>query len=385
MRKPPSRLLRFLAASVVLAGALVWGRTHRAPDLITPAREIFPEARRVELQQGVYHVYGEGDALLGWTGAGTADGYGGPMLLVTGIDTLGTVVGVRVVEQRETPVFWRMVRARDYFRGISGSPFEGVDYDYQNVVAVTGATISANAIVESIRTSVAEVAGVAFDVRLPLPPRPFEFGLLELAILLLFALGVFGHRVRGPSRRRLRWAGQLIGLLVLGFWKNSPITLAKIAAFLAGYFPDPRTALAIYLLFAGFLLTSVFYGRNLYCLYACPFGAAQRVVGAIGGFRLKLPPWAVRFMGTARNLVVFVALFLAFITLRPALASYEPFAALFSLHGTTLQWFLLFIVLTASLLIQTPWCSFFCPMRTVELVVLDTKRWLKPDRREDPS
>lgn len=378
-------MLRFLAASVVLAGALFWGRTNRAPDLITPAREIFPEARRVEFQQGVHHVYGEGDTLLGWTGTGTADGYGGPMLLVTGIDTLGAVVGVRVVEQRETPVFWRMVRARDYFAGISGSSMEKVDYDYPNVVAVTGATISSDAIVESIRTAVAEVAGVAFDLRLPLPPRPFEFGLLELSILLLFALGVLGHRVRGPSRRRLRWAGQFGGLLVLGFWKNSPITMAKIAAFLAGYFPDPGTALAIYLLFAGFLLTSVFYGRNLYCLYACPFGAAQRVVGAIGGFSLKVPPWVVRFMETARNLVVFVALFLAFITLRPALASYEPFAALFALHGTTLQWFLLFIVLTASLLIRTPWCSFFCPMRTVELVVLDTKRWLKPDRREEPS
>jgi len=315
--------------------------------------------------------------LIGWAGSETANGYGGPMLLVVGVDTLGLVAGVRVVQHRETPVFWRMVRASEYFRGITGARFDSIDYEYQNVVAVTGATISADAIVESVRSSVAGVAGVAFDVQLPVPPKPFEFGFLELTILALFAVGVVGHRLRGPNRRRLRWAGQLVGLLVLGFWENSPITLAKITAFLSGYIPDPRTGISIYLLLGGFLLTSVFFGRNLYCLYACPFGAAQRVVGAIGGFRLKIPPWVVRFMEGARNVVVFAALFMAFITLQPALASYEPFAALFALHGTTLQWFLLFIVLTGSLLIQTPWCNFFCPMRTLELVVLDTKRWLK--------
>jgi polyferredoxin len=167
------------------------------------------------------------------------------------------------------------------------------------------------------------------------------------------------------------------GLLVIGFWENSPVTLAKITAILSGFLPDPRTSLAVILLLAGFVITSVLYGRNLYCLYACPFGAAQRVVGAIGGFRLKVPSWAVRLMEGARNLVVFAALFMAFIALQPALASYEPFAALFALHGTTLQWLLLFIVLSASLLIRAPWCNFFCPMRTFELVILDTKRWVK--------
>lgn len=389
MRMPPTRLLRFLLAAILLTGALLYGRIRSSPDVITPIRQVFPESERIEEQRGVHHVYGPGEALIGWAGAEEADGYGGPMLLVVGIDTLGLVAGVRVVEQRETPVFWRMVRAPDYFSGIEGSRFDSIDYRYQNVVAVTGATLSSDAIVESVRSSVSRVAGQAFDVRLPAPPRPFEFGLLELAILALFAVGVLGHRLRGPSRRRLRWAGQLVGLLVLGFWEDSPITLAKITGFLSGYFPDPRASLAIYLLLAGFLLTSVVYGRNLYCLYACPFGAAQRVIGVIGGSRLKIPGWAVRLMEGARNVVVFAALFMAFITLQPALASYEPFAALFALHGTTLQWFLLFIVLTASLLIQTPWCNFFCPMRTFELVILDSKRWLRgggasPVPREGP-
>ncbi len=384
-RNRSRRLHLYLLAAAVLAGALTYGRTRAAPDPAPLIEEVFPDVAAIQLRAGIHHVYDTGGELLGWAGTGTAEGYGGPMVLLVGIDTVGAVVGLRVVEQRETPIFWKLARASEFLRAVTGSRFDEVDYDYENVVAVTGATVSSTAIVESVRSSIAAVAGTAFDVRLPLPRKPFEFGLLEMIILGLFAVGVSSHRVRGPWRRRLRWGCQIVGLIVLGFWKDSPITLAKITAFLSGFFPDLRTGLAIYLLLAGFLITSILYGRNLYCLNACPFGAAQRVVGAIGGRRLKLPTWSVRLMEGLRDTIVFVALFLAFLMLQPALASYEPFAVLFSMHGTTLQWLLLFIILVTSLVIHTPWCAFFCPMRTFEVVIEDSKRWVRGRRRKSRS
>jgi uncharacterized protein with FMN-binding domain len=379
------RLLVYTFALALLAGALAWGRTRSGLELDAPLRRVLPEAASFRIEAGVHVAFSSDGTLLGWAGSGSADGYGGPMVLLVGFDTLGVVAGVEVVEQRETPIFWRMVRAPDYFRAITGSPFREISYEYADAVAVTGATRSSDAIVSSVREAVALVAGEAFDVRIPLPQAPFEFGLLELVILALFALGIVGHSLKGPIRRRMRWAGQITGLLVLGFWKNSPITLAKVTTILSGYFPDVRTGLSIYLILAGFLLTSVFYGRNLYCLYACPFGAAQRVVGAIGGIRVRVPRWAARFMGRTRNLIVFAALFMAFLTLQPALVGYEPFAALFSMRGTTLQWLLLFIVLVASLALMTPWCNFFCPLRTFEIVVQDGKRWWKGRGVKGPS
>ena len=371
-----SRLLGILLAALLLALALAWGRTRAAPELEPLVREIFPGASTFQVQRGVHHAYDPSGALLGWAATGEARGYGGPLSLLVGIDTLGAVAGIRVVEQRETPIFWRMARVPEYFRSITGRRYDELEYDYRSVVSVTGATLSTDAIVEGVRGAVARVAGEAFDVRIPIPSKPFEFGFLEITVLALFAVGVAGHRLRGPVRRRLRWAAQITGLVVLGFWKDSPITLSKIAAFLSGFFPDPRTSLALYLLLAGFLLTSVLYGRNLYCLYACPFGAAQRVVGAIGGFRLKVPPGVARVLMSIRNVVVFAALFLAFLTLQPVLSGYEPFAALFSLHGTTLQWFLLFLVLVASLFLTEPWCTFLCPMGALEKVLQEGKRWV---------
>jgi len=379
---PERRIVRYVFAVAILAAALTYGRTRTAPDLEPLIESIYPTAVSTSLDQGVHQVYDAAGHFLGWAGLGRSGGYGGPMTLLVGIDTTGVVAGVRVVEQRETPVFWSRARAPDYFRAITGSRFDAVNYDYRDVVAVTGATISTDAVVRSVRTAIVDVAGAAYDVHLPLPDRPFEFGLLEIVILALFAVGIVGQRLRGPVRKRVRWTAQLTGLLVLGFWQDSPITLAKITALMSGFFPDIRTSLAIYLLLAGFLLTSIFFGRNLYCLYACPFGAAQRVVGVIGGRRFKLPRWSARAMEKARNIIVFGALFAAFLTLQPVLGSYEPFAVLFSLKGTTLQWLLLFIVLVASLAMATPWCAFFCPMRTIEVVIHDVKRWVRRKRRE---
>ena len=377
---PSLRLFIYVVAVAALAIALWYGRTRTAADIEGPVREIFPGAASLAVERGVYHVFDESGRLVGWAATGSSSGYGGPMLLVTGIDTLGQIVGVRVVEHRETPIFWRMVRVPEFLGTLGGQRFDEVTYDIGDVDWVTGATISLSTIVASTHASVAKVAGEAFDVRMPIPPRPFEFGLLEIVVLMLLLTGVLVHRVRGPARGRVKWVAQITGLVVLGFWKDSPITLAKIAALLSGFFPDPRTSLALYLLLTGFVVTSILFGRNFYCLYACPFGAAQRVVGLIGGKGIQLPTWAMRLMEAVRGVIVFAALFLAFLTLTPTLASYEPFAALFSLTGTTLQWLLLFLVMVVSLVIATPWCNLFCPMRTIEVAIQDTKRGLRRKR-----
>jgi hypothetical protein len=382
-RKHRRKAFVYLAALVALAGALWYGRSRAAPNLTDPISEIFPSAVTFEVRGGIFHVYDEDGAQLGWAASGSAIGYGGPMLLVAGIDTLGQIVGVRVVEQRETPIFWRMARGEDILDSFTGTRFDEADYENAGVDWKTGATISTDAIIASLRTSVTAVAGEAFDVRLPLPARPFEFGILEITILALFAVGIVAQRSKSTKRRQVRWACQVVALVTVGFWKHSPISLAKIASMMAGYFPDPSSGLAIYLLVAGFLLTSILFGRNVYCLYVCPFNAAQRFVGLIGGASVKLPTWLVRAAEQIRNVLVFAAIFLAFLTLKPALASYEPFAALFSLTGTTLQWLLLFLVLTMSLVVTTPFCNLLCPVRTVEKTIQDVRGMLRRPRTGD--
>lgn len=89
-------------------------------------------------------------------------------------------------------------------------------------------------------------------------------------------------------------------------------------------------------------------------------------MGLIGGVRFRVPRRVARLIGSIRDLAVFALVFMALIRLQPETVTYEPFSALFSLTGTTLQWLLLAGVLVASLFLASPWCTHMCPMFSVE-------------------
>ena len=233
-------LSRYLPAIAVLAIAIWYGRSSSGPDLVPVLHEIFPGASRFEQSEGIYAAYSIENSLLGWAAIGSGSGFGGPMVVLVGLDTTGNVVAGRVVEHRETPLFFRMVRAPAFFLEASGNHFTEINYTYNEIVGVTGATMSSEAIVSGVRDAISKVAGPKFNIRSPQPERSFEFGILELVILLLFVLAVATRRFRGRSAELVRWSSQVTGLIIIGFWKNSPITVAKITALLSGYFPDIR-------------------------------------------------------------------------------------------------------------------------------------------------
>ncbi|MFO7767646.1 MAG: FMN-binding protein [bacterium] len=368
-RRSTARYRRVIAWAVLvlLAGALWYGRSHRSLELAPHLQELFPGAERVEAAGKAWRVLDGEGRLLGWAGVGEGQGYGGPMLVAAGIDTLGRLVGGRVVEHRETPIFFRLLRPERYFDQVRGRRYENVDQDYEAVTGITGATRSSGAVVEGVRSSLAAVVREGLGGEVPRDPRPFEFGTAEIVVLLLLFTAIAASRLGGTRRRRLRWLTQVTGLVVIGFWQASPITLAKITSLASGFFPDPRTELVFYLLAGAFLLTTLLYRRNFYCVYLCPFGATQRCVGVIGGMRLKVPVRIARAAAAGRNLLVFALAFAALVTLQPASVTYEPFSALFTLTGTTLQWLLLGGVLVGSLFLSAPWCTHLCPMRSVEV------------------
>jgi len=372
-QRPKTSLLLYLSVIALLVLSAWYGRTRSGPEILPHLQEIYPAASSFTLIEGVYAVLDDSGSLLGWAANGSASGYAGPLQLLVGIDTSGTVSGTSVINHRETPVFWRMVRSNEYFSDIAGTPFEVIDYRYENVVGVTGATRSADAIVTSVRQAVSRVAGERFEVTIPIPFPPWEFGFFEIMIMVLFAGAVASRYLNRPLSQGWRWMSQAFALVLLGFWENSPITLTKLTGFLAGWFPEVRADLAIYLLVGGFVLSVLVFGRSLYCTHLCPFGAIQRFINLIGGKRIHLPIWSVKLIRRTRDVIVLGAVVTALALSQPGLAHYEPFAALFSLKGSMLQWFLLLIVLLLSLIIDRPWCNFMCPMRTGELALQDIR------------
>ncbi|MFC1553602.1 FMN-binding protein [candidate division KSB1 bacterium] len=368
------RLFYFLVFAVLCISFWI-GKINSEPDLKPHIKEIIPSSDLITPDNGIYYVYDSQDNLLGWAASGESNGYGGPLIVIAAVDTSGIILNSKIIQQKETPVFFRMVRSSDFLNSLINKNFDSADYDYNDVVGITGATKTSDAIVESIKKAISEVTIKNFGKELPLPRKPFEFGSMEILILLLFAAGISSIYIKHKITEWLRWMCQITSLIFIGFWENSPITFTKISTFLMGYFPDLNTGIYWYILIGGFVITILLFGKSIYCTHVCPFRAAQRCIGIIGGSGFKLPQWAVITLNRSRNFFAFTALTAALIFAQPGLASYEPFGAIFSLNGTFLQWFLLFVVLILSLIIRNPWCFFFCPMRTCErvLIVFRTK------------
>jgi polyferredoxin len=168
----------------------------------------------------------------------------------------------------------------------------------------------------------------------------------------------------------------LTGLFVLGFWYNMPLTLSKVSSLLLGYWPAWQSNLYWYFLIGGILLIATVDGKNSYCAWFCPFGAAQECMGAIGGARHTVARRVGRSLTWVQRALAWAALALAFLFRNPGMSSYEIFGTLFSFTGSAVLFLVLAVVLLLSLFVKRPWCNFLCPLNPVYDLVHLLRAWI---------
>jgi polyferredoxin len=195
--------------------------------------------------------------------------------------------------------------------------------------------------------------------------EPIQFGFTEIILILLFAVGYFAHKKTFKYTKAARWTTMLVGLVVLGFVYNQPVTLSQISMLLLGYFPDFRTHLYWYLLLSGIFFVFTIDNKNPYCQWFCPFGAAQECLGIIGGAKARQAGRFNDFLKWLPRLLTLTAVLLALFFRNPGISSYEVFGTLFDFTGSNLQFAVLGIILLTSLFIKRPWCKYLCPLRPV--------------------
>jgi polyferredoxin len=212
-----------------------------------------------------------------------------------------------------------------------------------------------------------------------------QFGAPEIVLVLLLAAGAVGRNrpSLAPRTRRLLRAGTLlVSLATIGFLWNRPWVIAFPNRLLGGDWPSWTTHLYWYILLAGILLTFSRSGKNPYCPWICPFGAAQDVVGLVGGARKHRVPAALLFTWVKRVLL-WLAVLLGLLYRAPGAVSYEVFAAFFRLSGTGFQLAILAVVLVTAVFVSRPFCHWVCPVDTTEQIARYVRvRALRLLRRE---
>ena len=395
-RKTSLTTERLLGVIAILTFVAVWMIGYKLDngDVEPYLNEAMPEADHFEkLSSDSFAGYDDADSqeLIGYVGIGEANGYGGPLRMAVAVDLDGNVTGMAIIKHRETPSWYRKVSESGFIQSLYGKSYQAAFQLGEDVDGVTSATYTSRAIAESVLEGSRIIAEK--QLGLPVPPvkvSKIVFGIPEITLISLYAIGYFGHQKNSKYKKQLRWLGLLTGMIVLGFIYNAPLTLSNINKFLLGFWPKWQTNLYWYLLLGGIIFVFTVDNKNPYCQWFCPFGAAQECMGVVGKAKLYSPGRYRQFFSWLRRGLVWFAIIVALLFRSPGLTSYEIFGTLFSLLGTNSQFSLLVIVLVASLFIKRPWCTYLCPIDPVVEFIRMARKWIieiwqtiKPKRTEE--
>ncbi len=386
-RQKRRQTLVSLAAFAILVAAWLIGYLGQSGEL--PLSDYFadvlPQAERVEAgSNGLFTGFAasaDGSfSVVGYAMAGIGSGYGGPVALLVGTDTAGTILNVAVVQHVETPNFFRQLENSDYYSQFIGARYDEALTIGDDIDGVSGATLSSEAVAQSIRLAVRGIAAQAIpNAVIPPDNRPIQFGVPEVTLLALFIVSFFLHRIRSrsPFKKYGRWVVMAAGLIMLGFIFNKPLTLANVISLLAGYFPDWHNNLYWFLLLGGIIVVTSIQGKNPYCSWFCPFGATQEFLGSLTGAKAYQPRQIYSKLQWLQRGLSFTAIVLGLALRQPGAASYEPFGTLFNLEGSWPQWVLLILILFGSLVIYRPFCNYLCPLDPVVSYIGEVRHWVK--------
>jgi len=295
-------------------------------------------------------------------------GFGGKLNLALHVDVSGALLDFLVVRSNETPSYLDLLR--DWLGSLKDKslfarePFAGIH-------AVTGATISSNAMLEALQVSgrrfAQEIMGSQSLAEPGTPSRPSREHLPDVTGTYLIGAFVAAFLVTHWGGFWSRISVLLLTLLFGGIVLNAQYSTEQIATLLTLDTPTARLT-GVFLLVVGVPLMVLLFG-NLYCGYVCPFGAAQELLGYVLPRRLRPvsardPMRLARFVKYAILALLIVAFFLS--RDRRTLAG-DPLTMVFGLRSALSGWpawmyGVLSVAALGALFYVRFWCRYLCPV-----------------------
>jgi hypothetical protein len=341
---------------------------------IEQASTVLPDSRH---KINHFSVYDANDRLIGYIFSSEdlaleVRGFGGRINLAAYVDPNGVLTDFHIIRSNETRAYLDLLGRRDtnnvtWLNRLKGhrlfqpEPFVDVD-------AVTGATVSSEAILSALEKSghrfATQVLGRAIEVTptgriyqakyLPDKHAAYLIGVLMLTLIVIYRGGFWS-----------RLAALTLNLAVGGILLNTQFSSEQVATLLS--FHGPATALTgAFLLAVGVPVLVMLFG-NIYCGYICPFGAAQELLGHVIPQRFK-PKIAAQKMQMARfvkYVVLFTLILVFFFSRSRATLAADPLISIFSPHFWPIKGRSLVIVVAIALLgsvfYTRFWCRYLCP------------------------
>jgi electron transport complex protein RnfG len=131
---------------------------RRSEEIKNTLGKIFPEMSEYELEGEVYIIYQDGEKS-GYAFISSGSGYGGDIDILVGLDNNFSIKDISILKQTETPGLGARITESaftDQFKGLSADEV-ALRPDNGRIDAITGATISSEAVVDAVREKMVEI------------------------------------------------------------------------------------------------------------------------------------------------------------------------------------------------------------------------------------
>jgi hypothetical protein len=375
-------LFGFGASVVLCSNLLAYAGARLRPSLPLYSAQALAGEFRIEQQsavisEGTYKVdyfraLDANDLLTGYIFssedlAPEARGFGGKINLAVHVDDPnGKLIGFHIIRSNETPAYLELLS--QWCESLIGRNLYQPE-PFADIQAVTGATVSSEAILSALETSGQRFADEVLDR----PVKPLAAHRMNLAKYLpdthaIYLIAAFTAALIvtyfGGFRSRLFVLCLSLG--IGGIWLNAQYSSEQIVTILSWHTPAMAMTGA-FLLVVGIPLLVIIFG-NLYCGYICPFGAAQELIGYVLPERFR-PPVSNESMRMARfvkYVILLVVVIVFFASRNRTTLAADPLISVFGLRFTTSDFISVLIIIVAGALIGSLfwprfWCRYLCP------------------------
>ncbi len=284
-------------------------------------------------------------------------GYAGTIPLAIALTSDDKILEVRLLENNETPSFINRIVAQGFLE--NWNDISANEATSKNVDAISGATFSSQAIINSVKLRLEKYSGATVSDN----SNGFGFtndfvGFVVSMVFLLFA-GFCFWEPKMMSKYRIVLLVASVG--ILGFWLGQFISMAKLSAWLISGVNWQMEIFLFIVLVAG-IMAPLFLGKSFYCMYVCPFGACQELVGKLNPkHKLKISPKVAKILRYLRYVLLVIIGAILCLGLDFSIENLEPFSAFKFQFASLAVLILAGVMLVISIFVNRPWCTYFCP------------------------
>lgn len=303
-------------------------------------------------------------------------GYQSTVKIASLLDNKGKIIDIKTYFEDETPAFYKRIEESEFFsRSFVGKNIKEGFKVGVNVDAVSGATISSQAITRAVNDGVCFTGRNYLDIEVADLYRGIQFGPTEMSLVVVLILVFIAQTTKW---KKLRTFILLYSVIVLGFNFSLFVSYSTIFTVFTGKWPGLLYNLRWYLLVFGAVGVTLLFGKNLYCYYICPFGAFQELEYKFAKINiLTVKKKHKKLLHIFPALIAYIALAAALLSHKTKALNYEPFSLLFGRIGVDIQWILLPIIIFSSLFVLRFYCNYGCPVGYVLNLIIKIRSKIK--------